>query len=147
MWKRGRVTQRATEGTTNERRREPQRAVLIGALAVFLLAQALSAIGASFAAGRASGPTIASSAAPLVERLCAEGRSGHAHVDHGPACMLCCGGRDWLAPPSRDPHAEAIRRFPAPLIAGPTFAPRLGPLARENGWASSWSSRAPPAVS
>lgn len=141
------MTKRAKERKTSERRREPLRAALVCAFAFALLAQALSGIGGAFSARRAPGATIASGVETVIERLCAAGKSGHAPADHGPACTLCCGGRDWLAPPSRDPRAEAIRRFPARLTAGATFALVIGPPARESGWASSWSSRAPPSFS
>ena len=141
------MTKRAMERRTIERRRASVRAAFVGALAFFLLAQAFSVIGASVAAKRAFGETLASGAATAFERFCAAGKSGHAHVDHGPACTLCCGGRDWAAPPSRDLRAEAIRRFPLSFLSGATFALVIGPAARESGWASSWSSRAPPAIS
>jgi hypothetical protein len=140
------MTERETGRKTIERR-APLRAALVCALAFALLAQAFSGIGGPFSARRESGATIVSGAAKILDRFCAAGESGHAPADHGPACTLCCGGRDWLAPPSRDPRAEAIRRFPAPLISGATFALVIGPPARESGWASSWSSRAPPCVS
>jgi len=141
------MTKRAQKRKTVARRRAPLRAALVGALALFLLAQAFSVIGASVAAKRAFGETIASGAATAFERLCAASKSGHAHVDHGPACTLCCGGRDWATPPSRDLAAETSRLFPLSLLSGATFALVIGPAARESGWASSWSSRAPPAIS
>ncbi|HEY8066426.1 MAG TPA: hypothetical protein VIF40_17125 [Methylosinus sp.] len=141
------MAKRAKERKTIEGRRAPLRAVLVGALAFFLLAQAFSVIGGAVAAKRAFGETIASGAATAFERFCAAGKNGHSHVDHGTACMLCCGGRDWAAPPSRDPYAEASHLFPPSLLSGATFALVIGPAARESGWASSWSSRAPPAIS
>jgi hypothetical protein len=140
------MTERAKEPETILRR-APLRAALVCALAFALLAQALSGIGGAFSSRRSPGATIASNAETVIERFCAAGKSGHAPADHGPACTLCCGGRDWVAPPSRDRHAETIHRFPAPPLAGATFALLIGPPARESGWASSWSSRAPPSFS
>lgn len=124
----------------------PLRATIVGAVAFVLLIQIFAAVGAAFASKRASGETTAANATAF-ERFCAAGKSGHANADHSPSCMLCCSGRDASAPPPRLPYAATAPRRP---IAGApsTFSVRFMPsLAPESGWASSWSSQAPPAHS
>jgi hypothetical protein len=66
-----------------------------------------------------------------------------AERDHAPCCILCVSGRDLpslVEPPSEEPIlAPPVVAFA--FVAYPSTAPpQRGPV----GWASSWSSRAPP---
>ncbi|WP_400765458.1 hypothetical protein [Methylosinus sporium] len=91
------------------------------------------------------GHTIAAGGA--IERFCAANESGHAKADHSPSCMLCCGCRDATILPPREPGAVAALRRPIASAASMPFIRRAPSLAPESGWASSWSSQAPPARS
>ena len=72
-----------------------------------------------------------------------DGGAPPAERGHAPCCILCVGGRD--APPLAAPEAEE-QAFAAPVFSiVPLAFGSAAPAEHEPiGWASSWSSRAPP---
>ncbi|MBG0811558.1 hypothetical protein IY145_19585 [Methylosinus sp. H3A] len=72
-----------------------------------------------------------------------DGGSPPADRDHAPCCILCVAGRD--APPIAAPEDEEPA-FALPIVSlAPLAFGWAAPAEREPiGWASSWSSRAPP---
>jgi hypothetical protein len=114
------------------------RAFAVAALAFVLLLQNIAAGTAPSHARRAG-----VGAATLFSKLCTIGGAGDSqHPDHKAACVLCCGAHDSASPPPRDAASSLV----AQRIA--VFSDRASISARapsaQSGWASSWSSRAPP---
>lgn len=68
-----------------------------------------------------------------------------AEREHAPCCILCIAGRDappLAVAPATEPAFAQLASSLVPLAYGWAPPPEGGPL----GWASSWSSRAPPHV-
>ncbi|HEY8066263.1 MAG TPA: hypothetical protein VIF40_16290 [Methylosinus sp.] len=116
------------------------RRMFVSTLALCLFAlQALFTAAIARAHAPADAPGVSASA------YCEPHRDGAppAERDHSPCCILCVAGRD--APPLAAPEGQE------PAFAFPVFSTvplargRAAPAEREPvGWASSWSSRAPP---
>ncbi|WP_157235074.1 hypothetical protein [Methylosinus sp. LW4] len=122
--------------------RRPARRLLACATVILALLQAIALLGATARAHGAIGlsPTLSADA------LCAAARDGdgaplahHAGEHH---CVLCS---------DRGAEPPAIAPIAAPLLPPPNGVASIGarglsPRAPPLGWASSWSSRAPPSV-
>jgi hypothetical protein len=65
-----------------------------------------------------------------------------AHGDHTPCCLSCVAGRD--GPPMLPAELPAGEAKPASSAFRLAYGAEDAPDGRPIGWASSWSSRAPP---
>ncbi|OAI27275.1 hypothetical protein A1351_13595 [Methylosinus sp. R-45379] len=116
------------------------RALAFAALAFVLLLQNIVATGQAHA--RRAG--VGAPAATSLSKLCMPGAAGDAqHADHKAACVLCCGAQQSPSPPPREAASNHLARRIAVFLDRAPESPRT-PSA-QSGWASSWSSRAPPA--
>jgi hypothetical protein len=117
------------------------RRALIAALGVALLVLQTLASGPAPRPSQAEGTTIAGAGYCEPHRH-DSGAPLPADEDHAPCCLLCVAGRD--APPALPADLSAGGVEPAlafvPLAHDRDEPPNRRPI----GWASSWSSRAPP---
>lgn len=138
---------------TGERRRRAFSARPIAAvvLALFVILQGLTAIATSVAGSARDGGE-ANFVVSLLGVTCAVDAHGddnslpHEH-GHSQCCVLCCvRDFDGAALPGVGQISEAIAPLRAPVSIKGLFseAPTMGPPI---GWASSWSSQAPPCFS
>jgi hypothetical protein len=112
-------------------------AFAVAALAFVLLLQNIAA-GTAPAHARRAGV-----AATSLAELCTIGGAGDAqHADHKAACVLCCGAQQGASPPPRDAASSLVAQ---PIAVSVERAPQAARApSAQSGWASSWSSRAPP---
>ncbi|MBG0810782.1 hypothetical protein IY145_15525 [Methylosinus sp. H3A] len=120
--------------------RRPARRLLACATVFLALLQAVALLGSAARAHAASGPGLSASA------LCAAARdSGDRPIAHHIGehhCVLCS---------DRDAEPPAVAPAAAPMLVRPDGVASIGaralsPRAPPLGWASSWSSRAPPSA-
>jgi hypothetical protein len=113
------------------------RALAVASLAFVLLLQTIVVETAPVHARRAG------VGATSLSKLCTIGGAGDAqHADHKAACVLCCGAQHGASPPPRDAASSLVaQRIVVTVERAPEAA--RAPSA-QSGWASSWSSRAPP---
>jgi hypothetical protein len=118
------------------------RRALLAAVGLLLLGLQLLATGPA-----ARHPGSLTSDGPALSQLCEphadEQTPAPAREDHAPCCLLCAAGRDGppllladLGEPETHPALRPFFRF--------AYDGDAGPNGRPIGWASSWSSRAPP---
>lgn len=116
-----------------------QRAI-VSALVLLLLV--LLTVSPGPASRHASGAGLAVAAAGYCAPHGHDEAPPPAGADHAPCCPFCAAGRDGPPLPPEDMGAAAVvtRAPPLRLAAVRDDGRRDGPI----GWASSWSSRAPP---
>lgn len=113
------------------------------ALCLFALQMLSLALGTAMRPGAGDAPGLRASGSSAYCKSHRDGGAPSRDGDHAQCCLLCAAGRDApsaLPAPPPAPASDPHRRFFVFLPHRPAAPPAESPA----GWASSWSSRAPP---
>jgi hypothetical protein len=130
------------------RRGRAARATVAGLIAGSLLIASLAIVALFPCMGRDSesaGRGVSTRAASECAATKDERNPGDENEDHSPCCILCSAARDAATDPAEQPAITPIARSRL-SVAVAVFIDRIVVTERPLGWASSWSSQAPPRI-